>query len=282
MHHVSLSHLGCLSLVVTLGCGSGQEVSTAPVASAVPTATESAPVPALPTATAQEPAKPVETTAAVLPPPDCPAGMIKIKGGQFKLGPLKRDATVGDVCLEKTEVTAAAYGECVKAGKCTDFQLKCAEAATFGVAGKENHPIVCVDFNQSKAYCEYRGLRLPTEEEWEWAARGGEDGRKYAWGPDAPKDQACWSGSPAGARKGTCEVGAFASGTSKDGLVDMTGNVFEWTGSKADSAGSQFVGRGGSWRDGQANLLAVTRPGGFKPEYRCGFGGIRCAVDAKK
>ena len=199
-----------------------------------------------------------------------------MKGGAFKIGPTKRDVTVGDVCVDKTEVTAASYEACVKAGKCSDFQLKCAEAATYQVPGKENFPIVCIDYPQAKSVCEWRGMRLPTENEWEWLARGHEEGRKYAWGNDAPKDQACWSGGPEGSRKGPCAVGAFASGASKDGLLDVSGNVFEWTSSSADGTDKMFVVRGGSWRDGVGSLLWNGRPGGFKPEYRCGFGGVRC------
>lgn len=201
-----------------------------------------------------------------------------MKGGSFKMGPLKRDVTVADYCADKTEVTASQYEACVKAGKCTDFQMKCAEAATYQVPGKENHPIVCVDYPQAKSICEFRGMRLPTENEWEWAARGHDEGRKYAWGNDEPKEQACWSGSSEGTRKGPCAVGSFPAGNSKDGLVDVSGNVFEWTSSSADGSDQMFVVRGGSWRDGVASLLWNGRPGGFKPTYRCGFGGVRCVA----
>jgi len=207
--------------------------------------------------------------------------MILVKGGSFKMGPLKRDVTVADTCIDKAEVTASQYEACVKAGKCTDFQMKCAEAATYQVPGKENFPIVCVDYPQAKSVCEYRGLRLPTENEWEWVARGGEENRKYAWGNDEPKDQTCWSGSSEGTRKGPCAVGSFPSGNSKDGMVDVSGNVFEWTSSSADGTDQMFVVRGGSWRDGVGSLLWNGRPGGFKPAYRCGFGGVRCASAPK-
>ena len=71
-------------------------------------------------------------------------------------------------------------------------------------------------------------------------------------------------------------MGSFSSGNSKDGLVDVSGNVFEWTSSSADGTDQMFVVRGGSWRDGVGSLLWNGRPGGFKPAYRCGFGGVRC------
>jgi formylglycine-generating enzyme required for sulfatase activity len=204
-----------------------------------------------------------------------------VKGGTFEIGPLKREVTTTDVCMDATEVTAATYEACVKAGKCSDFQLECADAATYRAPGKERLPVVCVDYPQAKAVCAWRGMRLPTESEWEWAARGGEENRRYAWGDEDPRDQACWSGSSAGVRKGPCEIGSHEAGKSKDGLHDMTGNVFEWTSTSADGTDRMFVVRGGSWRDGVKNLLWNGRPGGFKPSYRCGFGGVRCVVEPR-
>lgn len=210
------------------------------------------------------------------PPPECPEGMAKVPGGSFKFGLLKKEVTVGDLCVDLTEVTAAAYEACVKDGKCTDSFLDCAEAKTFEIPGKESHPIVCVDYPQAKSYCDYVGKRLPTEDEWEWIARAGEEGRKYAYGNDPPKDEICWSGSPDGARKGTCAVGSFPKSNSPQGIADLTGNVFEWTSTQADSSGKILITKGGTWRDGVATQMLITRPGGFKPEYRCGFGGMRC------
>lgn len=241
---------------------------------------ESSETPSTETRTADTSAAP--TSAPAPPPPPCPDGMVKVEGGAFEAGPLKRKASVDSFCVEATEVTAAAYETCVQAGKCSDFMLKCAEAATYQVPGKEKFPIVCVDFTQAKSYCEFRGMRLPSEQEWEWVARGGSDGRKFAWGNDPPSAQACWSGGPQGPRKGPCEVGSFPTGNGILGIVDLTGNVFEWTDSKADSAGSMLVSKGGSWRDGVAAQLSVSRPGGFKPNYRCGFGGMRCATSPAK
>lgn len=211
----------------------------------------------------------------------CPAGMALVKGGTYKMSFLKVDVTVGDVCLDLTEATTKDYEGCVTAGTCNaNFVDACTETTTYKKPGKEDHPMVCIDFNQAETFCKFQNKRLPTEEEWEWAARGGAEGRQYSWGNDAPAEQACWSGkSP---RTGTCPVKAHPQTATPEGLLGMSGNVFEWTTSKNDSKGKDRVGRGGSWRDGLANLLLTGRPGRFEVKYRCGFLGVRCAVEPKK
>jgi formylglycine-generating enzyme required for sulfatase activity len=185
--------------------------------------------------------------------------------------------TVGALCLDVNEATAEEYGACVKGGKCSTEQLKCAPQATYETAGKGNHPINCVDFSQATAYCKAQNKRLPTVEEWEFAARGA-DARVYPWGNDAPSDQVCWSGKDV--HTGTCPVGATAKGDTPEGVHDLAGNVFEWTTSKNDAKTDVRDGRGGSWKDGAPELLRAGRPGAFKITYRCGFLGIRCALDA--
>jgi formylglycine-generating enzyme required for sulfatase activity len=278
--------LTSIASVLVAACGGGAEpAQTAPEATdAAPKAAPPAPASA-PTAQASAAAAPSPSASAAPaapPPSDCPDGMVKVAGGSFKFGLLKKEVTVVDLCVDKTEVTAKAYEACAKDGKCTESFLDCAEAKTYKIPGKESHPIVCVDYPQSKSYCEWAGKRLPTEDEWEWIARAGAEGRKYAYGNDPPKDEVCWSGSPEGARKGTCPVGSFSKSDSPQGISDLTGNVFEWTSSQADASGKIYITKGGTWRDGVATQMVITRPGGFKPEYRCGFGGIRCVSAPKK
>ncbi|WP_437538919.1 SUMF1/EgtB/PvdO family nonheme iron enzyme [Sorangium sp. So ce726] len=225
---------------------------------------------------AEPPAAPAE---AAKPSDGCPDSMARVPGGSFVMGPLKVKATVGDLCVDRTEVTAESFAACVKAGKCTDTFADCAkEASTYGVAGKEKLPMVCVDFSQAQAYCAAQGKRLPRDDEWEWAARGGEEARPYPWGEEAPKDQLCWSGGGT-ARKTACDVGSFPAGASPQGIQDLAGNVFEWTTSANDGKGKMRIARGGSWRDGIAPLVRSARPGGFEATYRCGFLGIRCVVE---
>lgn len=225
------------------------------------------------------------TSQAKVDPPaakgPCPAGMVFVKGGTYKLGFLKTEATIADFCLEATEATAKDYEACVTGGKCnTNLLTACTETFTYKVPGKEDHPMVCIDFNQANDYCGSLGRRLPTEEEWEWAARGGEAANQYSWGNDAPADQACWAGKDG--RKGTCPVKAHPGSATASGLLGMSGNVFEWATRKLDSVVQERVGRGGSWRDGLPNVLRVDRPGSFNVTYRCGFLGVRCAAAPQK
>ncbi|WP_437760701.1 formylglycine-generating enzyme family protein [Sorangium sp. So ce1389] len=253
----------------------GDSAGGAPTAPAPPqTGATAAPAPA-----ATEPAAAQAGAEPAKPSDGCPDGMARVPGGSFVMGPLKVKATVGDLCIDRTEVTAEAYAACVKAGKCTDTLANCAkEASTYGVAGKEKQPMVCVDFTQAQAYCAAQGKRLPRDDEWEWAARGGEEARPYPWGGEAPKDQLCWSGGGA-VRKTACDVGSFPAGANPQGIQDLAGNVFEWTTSANDGNGKMRVARGGSWRDGIPPLVRTARPGGFEVTYRCGFLGIRCVVE---
>jgi len=75
-------------------------------------------------------------------------------------------------CLDLTEVTTAAYAECVAGGTCRDDQLACGKAASYGEPRKKDHPVNCVSWHEAEAYCADLGKRLPAEQEWEWAARG--------------------------------------------------------------------------------------------------------------
>lgn len=235
------------------------------------------PPPATNSAKAETPKPPeTKTETPAKPASPCPPEMAFVPGGKYKMGILKVDADVPDLCMDKVETTAKEFEACVNDKKCTDQFATCAPEATYKKAGKEDHPMVCVDFKQAVDYCTFKGKRLPSDEEWEWAARGGSEGRLYPWGNDAPKDQVCWSG--AGARTSTCSVNEHPAGASKDGLLGMAGNVFEWTTNKQDSRTKDRVGRGGSWRDGLTNIMRTDRPGKFEVTYRCGFLGIRCVM----
>jgi formylglycine-generating enzyme required for sulfatase activity len=244
-----------------------ETASAAP--SAAPTTVAAAPT-AAPSATpAAEPAKPASP---------CPPNMALVPGGTYTMTtPTKHEVTVKPFCMDVSETTADEYAACVKAGKCTADNLKCAAQATYEAKDKGNHPVVCVDFEQAVSYCKAQNKRLASDEEWEWAARGASPDRLYPWGNDKPNGKACWSGDQP--LVGTCPVGATPAGDSPQGIHDLAGNVFEWTTSKIDSKGADRVGRGGSWRDGTPDALKANRPGGFKVTYRCGFLGIRCATE---
>lgn len=284
-----------LSLIplVFVACGPSEPPVAPPPPSATPTAppaassasaattaaaTPSAVASAAPTASAVASAEPAKPPAAASP---CPPHMALVEGGKYTVGRPKHEATIPTLCMDVAETTADEYAACVKAGKCDGQGLKCAPQATYETAGKGNHPINCVDFEQAVNYCKAQNKRLASDEEWEWIARGGAAAHTFPWGDDKPNGKACWSGeSPA---VGTCPVGATPSGDSPQGIHDLAGNVFEWTTSRYDSAGPNRQGRGGSWRESGPEGLKVARPGpGFLVKYRCGFLGIRCVTEPAK
>jgi len=90
------------------------------------------------------------------------------------------------------------------------------------VPGREAHPVDCVSFFDAAAYCAWASKRLPSEEEWELAARGTE-GRRFPWGEASPVGRDCWN------RGSSCPVGSFPQGHSPLGVDGLAGNVSEWT-----------------------------------------------------
>ncbi len=179
--------------------------------------------------------------------------MLRIPGGDFWVGGDFNDeerpnflAKVHDFCLNETEVTLAQYHVCVDAGACEPAKkdrLTCNQSRPKTHA---EHPVNCVDFHQATAYCSWRGARLPSEVEWEYAARGGSKYLKYPWGGEAPDGHTCWKHGG-----GTCKVKSYPAGAF--GLYDMTGNVWEWTSDWYGPypwqhlVGYARVYRGGSW-----------------------------------
>jgi formylglycine-generating enzyme required for sulfatase activity len=176
------------------------------------------------------------------------------------------------VRLDVTEVTVDAYRACVNAGACTEPVT--GGACNWDVANRGNHPVNCVDWHQANAYCAWAGERLPTEQEWDAAARGVER-RAYPWGNAPPSDQLCW-GPTSGAH--TCPVGSFPAGDTPEGLKDMAGNVWEWTLSmyKPPTNVSRVV-RGASWDNAHANFVLASYRGRYVPEYQDADLGFRCA-----
>ncbi|WP_437477788.1 SUMF1/EgtB/PvdO family nonheme iron enzyme [Sorangium sp. So ce1014] len=228
------------------------------------------------------------------PPPD----MVRVLAGRFTMGSAKggkserppHEVTLTRAFdLDRTEVTVAAYKRCVEAGRCTPSGLHGPRATdadveqrgalcTAGDPAKPQHPISCVDQAQAAAYCAFVGKRLPTEAEWEYAARGA-DGREYPWGNEPPGCAHAIvsrsSGHGCGARgKGTQEVGSAQAGASPSGALDMAGNVWEWvadgwdpgvytkgaqTDPRVPATGSKGVLRGGSWDFSASNAKSTFR-----------------------
>lgn len=154
-------------------------------------------------------------------------------------------------------------------------------------AGFEDHPIVGVSWFGAKAYCEWVGRRLPTEAEWEYAARGA-DSRRFPWGND---DLSCALARYGGCGKGAVAVGGFPEGASPFGVLDMAGNVAEWVNdrygddyyqnSPVDNPqgplrGYYRVVRGGFWDSTYIQLRAMHR-GWAGADTRDSSIGFRCA-----
>jgi formylglycine-generating enzyme required for sulfatase activity len=157
--------------------------------------------------------------------------------------------------IDRTEVINAAYGACVAAGGCWPIDQSTCTFFRDGeqIAGGEldaparadRAPVVCVTWEQAAAYCSWAGKRLPSEAEWEKAARG-EDGRRFPWGDVWEPNAANWYDNEAGSLDGyptVAPAGSFPSGASPHGALDMAGNVWEWV---ADGeSGDQRIMRGG-------------------------------------
>jgi formylglycine-generating enzyme required for sulfatase activity len=182
-------------------------------------------------------------------------GMAPIPGGTFTMGlPLCsyekweidphpiRVATVRPFELEPVEVTVGAYARCVSAGRCSP-PVQRDTYCTYG-GSDPNVPINCVTWAQAETYCRGLGRRLPTEEEWEFAARGGTEGRTYPWGDEAPGNQLCSKDARGSVRWDACRVASYPPGAF--GLFDVAGNVWEWTSSgESRPTGLTRVVRGG-------------------------------------
>jgi formylglycine-generating enzyme required for sulfatase activity len=181
--------------------------------------------------------------------------MVSIPGGSFdghEIAPFR---------LDRKEVSGAAYAACVKAHKCEP--PKAGKFSGFGKPGRENHPVDHVSAIDADTYCAWQGRRLPSEWEWEWVARGREEARTYPWGEDPPScrlavmDENSSDGGGWGCLKdATWPVGSKLEGASRDGVLNMGGNVAEWTSS---SQGDARVYRGAAWATSDREQFACSK-----------------------
>jgi formylglycine-generating enzyme required for sulfatase activity len=249
--------------------------------------------------------------------------MVRIPAGTFSMGSNDGDpdeqpvheVAVPSFEMDVTEVTVAAYQACVEAGACKRAfetvswqgikpeQTKLwSQFCNAGRGGRQKHPVNCVDWEQAKTYCEWAGKRLPSEEEWEYAARG-TDGRRFPWGNQPPgpsRVNACgtecvqmlkskgvtWSAmyQASDGYADTAPVASFPPGRSPFGVHDMAGNVWEWTATKyCDSYGTSKkctkarVNRGGSWDYGDPSNVRAPNRYRHDPASRYSVLGFRCA-----
>jgi formylglycine-generating enzyme required for sulfatase activity len=251
-----------------------------------PTATE---VPTeSPTATASGPLPEITDDKGVM--------MILVPEGNFIMGSNNGDADERPIhpvyldafYIDKFEVTNARYQDCVKAGDCK--QPVQADSFTrssyYGNSQYDNYPVVYVDWTMANAYCAWRDGSLPTEAQWEKAARGSDE-RTYPWG----RGNDCQKANYQGCINGTNEVGSYQNGKSPYGVYDMAGNVWEWVADWYSEAyyknsppsdprgidqGRARVLRGGSWNRDPYNIRTSNRVN-YAPTYNNFDAGFRCA-----
>ncbi|MDQ2647046.1 MAG: formylglycine-generating enzyme family protein [Myxococcota bacterium] len=262
--------------VCALGCDREQEAPVSSVASAARAGSE-------PQATA---AVAIQTVGDVTPTLTCPERMALVPGGEAWIGsdPEERFAEdesprfltrLASFCLDRTEVTAAAYSACVEGERCTPAAVS-SPNCTGSNPERFDHPINCVDFEQAEAFCKARGARLPTEVEWEYAARGGSAALRYPWGSEPPDGHTCWK------EPHTCRVGRFPADSL--GIFDLSGNVWEWTSTYYGPypwpplESPSRVYRGGSWSRRFVKWMHIglrNRSAPFRSGSHLGF---RCAL----
>ncbi|HEX4337902.1 MAG TPA: bifunctional serine/threonine-protein kinase/formylglycine-generating enzyme family protein [Polyangiaceae bacterium] len=290
-------------------------------------------------AATQAPTPVVSAVAPVAaPPPRCPADMVLIQGGSMFMGDLDLEnarpphkVTVATFCVDKHEVTAAAYDACAGHGNClkapqdvhfadvTDSQRTAfSELCNARREGRGEHPANCVDWSMADNFCRAPGGRLsdggahlPTEAEWEYAARGSAQ-KAYPWGdepPDATRLNACGRECDAWFKEhklmtrtlyptddhfaGTAPIGSFPAGATREGVLDLAGNVWEWTGDwygpygaeptsnpKGAEAGKERVVRGGSFNGSMSQWAKPAYRWKTTPDTYNHAIGFRCAMDA--
>jgi formylglycine-generating enzyme required for sulfatase activity/serine/threonine protein kinase len=273
---------------------------------------------------AQKVEPPKQTEPSSPPPPAKIPGMIWIPEGTFMMGSNTGESdekpahsvTLPGFYLDRTEVTMAQYRSCETKGGCTELaktvkyegysETDVKKWSPFCNVNQQDdrskHPVNCVDWRQAAAYCKWVGKRLPTEEEWEYAARG-PDGRKYPWGNEAPRAgllNACgsecvemakkkgmtWSSMYSGndGWETTAPVGSVKGDKSPFGIMDMGGNVAEWVQDWYRDAyrkpnaptGSRSL-RGASWDRNDPSFARAANRSRVTPDDRDNFVGFRCA-----
>ncbi len=237
--------------------------------------------------------------------------MVQIPAGTFEMGSnggADDERPVHSVILDAYyidiyEVTNGQYAVCADLGVCdptTDtsaYDSSYSRGKYFGNADYADFPVIYANWYEAQQYCTWRGARLPTEAEWEKAARGGQEGKQYPWGEESP---ICEPGAKNGARfdddercnnADTEQVGSY--GPNGYGLYDMAGNVWEWVSDFYDDGyyanspthnptgpaeGSFHVVRGGTWGN-NADHLRVSDRSFNDAKSGALSSGFRCARD---
>jgi formylglycine-generating enzyme required for sulfatase activity len=258
----------------------------------------------------------------------CPAGMIQISAGSFRMGTRHFDTsggsdamhealvTLSSFCIDRTEVTIGAYMSCVRQGGCAPPDPSSEDQMwRYDDPTRTAYPVHNVTWFDAKGYCEAHDTRLPTEAEWEYAARG-TDGRPFPWGRELPTirllnaygtetwgnygDATDRRGRPVvmfgdDGWAGPAPVGSFPLGASPFGVLDLAGNVAEWVNDRwieapehpvastdpvgpPESISDQRVTRGGSWESSHSNEVLVYSRTPAVPGYHASVLGFRCGA----
>ena len=228
--------------------------------------------------------------------------MVYVPAGEFEMGSTngRRDeqpvhtVALDGFWIDRTEVTNGQYERCVEAGVCDPPESSNSRTRDtyYGDSDYVDYPVVEVGWPRSRTYCEWAGARLPTEAEWEYAARGS-DGREYPWGNDEPDcDKANYWEPEAECAIDTVAVGSYPAGASWCGAHDMGGNVWEWIADhygeypaerQVNPTGAPFGPyrgmRGGSWFNDGVSMRCANRD--RDPAYTWFYSvGFRCAKSA--
>jgi formylglycine-generating enzyme required for sulfatase activity len=235
---------------------------------------------------------------------------VRVEGGTFWMGAQKKDpkeknydpmalydeapvhqVEVSTFLIGRYQVTVFEYDRFIAAGGYGKEQFW--KAGGYGKFDRPGHwdrqlrypnrPVVEVSWFEAAAYCAWAGGRLPTEAEWESAARGGREGARYPWGIEAPdKHRANFAEGPGH----PTPVGLYPEGATPRGIEDMAGNVWDWVNdgwgrySEKDAVRDQArLVRGGSWHYSRRGLRVSERVRGV-PDVRLDFGGFRCVRES--
>lgn len=274
-----------ITVLFLFGCAFESDTGPTPVPTSLPTAVFTpivlptiatvAPPPAPTLAPTSTPA-PTQAGATSVPQAAISSVMIAIPAGAFTMGSdagssdskPPHQVTVAEFQIDKFEVTNADFKQFVDAtGYKTDAEKSGDNGWRSFANGKDQNPVVKVSWNDATAFCKWASKRLPTEAEWEKAARG-TDARSFPWGNDYDPKKA--NVKETGLRT-TAAAGSFAAGASSFGVQDMAGNVWEWTASDpavypgGSAAGSKLFGpglkivRGGGWFDVKEQVASYYR-----------------------
>jgi len=202
-------------------------------------------------------------------------------GDNVQDDPIEQKIILDSFWIDQTEVTNSMYGICVVSGECSlPYTTHYFDNPAF-----EDHPVSYIDWYQAKAYCEWAGGHLPSETEWEKAARGGVEGSRFPWGNEGPTcgEAGAYNGAQfpsTSCKRGTVAVGKFAP--NGYGLYDVIGNVGEWVESiwgQEPEVSTYRATRGGGWQNSGTHTLYIANRYEALPKVTNSNLGFRCASD---